>query len=90
MVQDHYGRAVDELASWPYWDPWAATVPDGELGAYRPPSCKGSGADESCWIGVEDLAHVFESCWSPLVNPAGARWVDCDIVRTEWSGSTRP
>jgi len=80
-VQQHFARAADELAAWPTWDPWAASVPDGDLGPYRPPSCKGSGTDETCWIGVEDLAHLFEACWSPLVNPAGARWVDCDIVR---------
>ena len=81
MVQDHYARAVDRLASWPYWDPWAPSVPDGELGAYRPPSCEGEGDAQACWFSSEDLAQLFETCWSPLVNPAGARWVDCDIVR---------
>jgi hypothetical protein len=80
-VQEHFARAADELAAWPYWNPWGAAVPDGDLGSYRPPSCKGTGTQETCWIGAEDLAHLFEACWSPLVNPVGAKWIDCDIVR---------
>jgi hypothetical protein len=80
-IVEAYGRAVDELSAWPYWDPWAPTVPDGDLGGYRPPSCEGEGDAQECWLGVEDLAQVFETCWSPFVNPASARWVDCDIVR---------
>jgi hypothetical protein len=56
-------------------------VPDGELGAYRPPNCEGEGDAQKCWLPVEDLAQIFETCWSPFVNPAGARWVDCDLVR---------
>ena len=75
------GRAVDEMADWPYWDPWADTVPDGELGGYRPPSCRGDGDATECWWRVEDLGQVFEACWSPFVNPASARWVDCEVVR---------
>lgn len=78
-VQKHYGRAVDEMSSWPYWDPWAESVPEGELGGYRPPSCSAGQAE--CWFAVEDLALVFETCWSPLRNPAGKAYVDCDIVR---------
>jgi polyhydroxybutyrate depolymerase len=78
-IHKHYGRAVDEMSSWPYWDPWAESVPDGELGGYRPPSCAAEQAE--CWFGVEDLALVFETCWSPLRNPAGRPYVDCDIVR---------
>lgn len=80
-IQALYGKAIDELAAWPYWDPWAEGVPDGELGGYRPPSCKGEGEQQECWFGVDALAQVFETCWSPFVNPAGARWVDCELVR---------
>jgi len=81
MVQLYYGRAADELLSWPYWDPWAASVPDGDLGGYRPPSCKGDTGSVECWFQVEDLAQIFETCWSPFVNAAGKKWVDCAIVR---------
>jgi hypothetical protein len=81
MVQGQYSRAMEELLQWPYWDPWADSVPQGELGGYRPPSCKGEGDQKQCWSRVEDLAQLFETCWSPFVNPASASYVDCDIVR---------
>jgi hypothetical protein len=81
LVHKYYGRAADELAAWPYWDPWAASVPQGELGGYRPGSCKGSGDQQTCWFRVEDMAQIFENCWSPFVNQSGAKLVDCDIVR---------
>lgn len=78
-IQRHYGRAIDEMAAWPYWDPWAESVPDGDLGGYRPGSCSAGQAE--CWFSVEDLALIFETCWSPLRNPTGKPYVDCDIVR---------
>ncbi|MBP7125133.1 hypothetical protein KBD49_02060 [Myxococcota bacterium] len=84
-IQARFRRSIDELSSWPYWDPWAPSVPDGDLGSYRPPSCRGEGDAQECWFGVEDLAQVFETCWSPFRNPSGAVWVDCDLVRT-WDG----
>jgi len=76
-IQEFYGRAVDRTATWPYWDPWASAVPDGELGSYRPSSCD----NDVCWWKVEDFAQIFETRWSPFINPASARYVDCDIVR---------
>ena len=82
LIHKYYGKAVDEMAQWPYWDPWAASVADGELGGFRPPDCKDDGAGgRLCWFNVEDLGQVFESCWSPFINPAGRRYVDCAIVR---------
>ncbi len=86
MIQQYYALSVDRIGPWPYWDPWAASVPDGDHGGYRPPDCQGEGADLECWFGDQDLGQVFETCWSPFVNPAGARWLDCDIVRdpSQW------
>jgi hypothetical protein len=80
-IHKFYGRAVDRYAEWPYWDPWDVSVPDGELGGYRPGSCQGAGETLECWWNVEDMAQIYEHCWSPVVNPTGAKWVDCDIVR---------
>ncbi len=80
-IHDFYGRAVDEMAEWPYWDPWADSVPDVDGKSYRPPSCKGGGEEHECWWRVEDLGQVFEACWSPFTNPASAHWVDCEVVK---------
>lgn len=81
LIHQYYLKAVDEHSAWAYWDPWAASVPDGELGSYRPPDCKGADDARECWWRVEDMAQLFETCWSPLQNPAGAAYVDCDLVR---------
>ena len=87
VIHHYFDKAVDEHLSWPYWNPWDASVPEGDLGGYRPPSCKTlESGERSCWMGVEDMAQLFENCWSPFVNPAGQKLVDCDIVRdpTAW------
>jgi hypothetical protein len=82
LIQKYYSAAVDETAAWPYWDPWDASIPEGELGGYHPPSCKvGAGGARLCWFAAEDLAQVFETCWSPFTNQSGKKWVDCEIVR---------
>jgi hypothetical protein len=87
MIQEDYQRALDKMDDWPFWDPWADSVPDGEHGGYRPPSCEGQGDEQVCWWSVEDLAQVFETCWSPFLNPASKTYVDCDLVRdpSRWS-----
>jgi hypothetical protein len=81
LIHQHYGRAVDIYRDWPYWDPWAESVPDGELGAYRPGNCGTTEGVQECWWRVEDMAQIFETCWSPFRNSSGASYVDCDIVR---------
>ena len=85
LIHEYYGRTVDKITAWPYWDPWAETVPDGDLGAYRPPDCEGAGETQQCWTRVEDVSGIWEYCWSPLINPAGVPWVNCEIVRNPGS-----
>lgn len=86
MIHYYYEKAIDVFSTWGYWDPWADSVPDGELGSYRPPDCGGEGDDRECWWRVEDLGQIFENCWSPFGNPSSAEFVDCSIVRdpTYW------
>ncbi len=88
-IHSYYLKAIEEYMEWPYWDPWAASVPEGELGAYHPPNCKTVDEERVCWWRSEDLGQIFENCWSPLTNPNSAQWVDCDIVRdpSQWDES---
>ncbi|MBM4370286.1 MAG: hypothetical protein FJ098_01445 [Deltaproteobacteria bacterium] len=81
LIHTYYRRAVERTRDWPYWDPWDASVPDLEEASYRPPDCATEGEETLCWWRVEDLAQLFETCWSPFTNPSGARYVDCDLVR---------
>jgi len=81
LIHRSYRGAIEHLATWAAWDPWSDAVPDGEGQSYRPPSCAGEGEEQTCWFGAEDLAQVFEACWTPFQNPAGQPWVDCEVVR---------
>jgi len=81
LIQKYFTKAVEKFESWPYWDPWAETVADGELGGYRPGNCEGSGETAECWFRVEDIGLVFRACWTPFANPSGKEWVDCSIVK---------
>ncbi len=81
LIYKYYLKAVDEFSNWPYWDPWDPSVKEGELGSYRPPSCKTVNDSQECWFRVEDMAQIFENCWSPLVNPESAKLFDCNIVK---------
>jgi hypothetical protein len=82
LIHYYYQLTIDQYLDWPYWDLWAESVPEGATGAYRPPNCDNAeGVDKQCWFRVEDIAQIFENCWSPLVNPTSASFVDCDIVR---------
>jgi hypothetical protein len=73
-IMQYMGAGVDERLKWQYWDLWDPSVPDGRYN-YRPPD------DGSKMVDTEDMAFLFEFCWSPFRNPATAMPVDCDVVR---------
>ncbi|MBN2494632.1 MAG: hypothetical protein JXR96_08595 [Deltaproteobacteria bacterium] len=69
-------RAVEDYTDFPTWDLWNPSVPDGTYDfrsgfhpAHRPEA-----------IRIEDIGFLMEYCWSPFANPAGVRFVDCEIV----------
>ena len=74
--------AVDEFAVWPRWDLWDESVPDGEYwggGGFRP-HAPADGTE------VQHFALFLETCASPFLNPAGAAFIDCEVVRdpSQW------
>jgi hypothetical protein len=82
-IHDFYLRTIDEFEVFPHWDLWDASVPDGVYN-FRDGGMYPKHEDHR--IDVEYIAFVLEVCWSPFLNPAGARFVDCDVVRdpTRW------
>ena len=78
QIHDFYLRTIDEFETFPRWDLWDASVPDGVYnfrnGGMYP-------QHEDHRIDVEYLAFVLEVCWSPFRNPASSPFVDCDIVK---------
>jgi len=77
QVQDCYARTIDDFRAFPRWDLWAASVPDGTYN-FRDGGLYPRHRPEL--VDVEFVAMILETCWSPFRNPAGARFVDCDVV----------
>jgi hypothetical protein len=75
LIQTYWSTGVDEYSPWEYWNLWAPEHADGQI-PYRP----GDWRDEERWPGIEDMVLPLEYCWSPLKNPAGAQFINCDIV----------
>ena len=75
LVQKHWLQAVEEFTPWPNWDLWDESIPDGEYGGgdIRP-----HGSSQG--IQVEGVTMFLEYCNSPFKNPAGAKFIDCEIV----------
>ena len=76
LIHKHYNQMVVEMTGWPNWDLWDDSVPDGEYSAgngIRPPN-----SNEG--VHRDSIAMFLEYCNAPFKNPAGAQFVDCDIV----------
>ena len=78
QVMELYDRTITDFEAFPRWDLWDASVPDGVYnfrdGGLYP-------QHQPDRVDVEFLAFALEACWSPFLNPSGARFVDCDLVR---------
>ncbi len=94
QVHSFWDQTAVELTAWPNWDLWDESVPDGtyegwtnwdwwtsgqppaeqSLRSYRPVTSTEA-------IPVQWFAALFEYCISPFQNPAGAAFVDCEILR---------
>lgn len=75
LIQEKWGMGAERHAAWAYWNLWDPVHEDGEL-PHRPYHRDG----DINWARIQDMALLLEYCWSPLRNPAGARFVDCDLI----------
>ncbi|MFA6034258.1 MAG: hypothetical protein WC889_15270, partial [Myxococcota bacterium] len=73
LIQEQYSKSVDDYLKWPYWNLWDPKFTDGQY-EYVPESTTG-------FIASENIAWAIAHCFSPFRNPAGAKVVDCDIIR---------
>jgi hypothetical protein len=82
LIQQYFGGAVDLYSTWPYWDLWSASVPDGAY-PYTPGS---EGGDGTFYPSIQEMTYFFEYCQSPWRNPASVDPVDCGIILdpTRW------
>ncbi len=84
LIHKSWGTAVEQYKDWENYDLWAEHIPQGQV-PYRPYDR----SEDDHWAAIEDMALVMEYCWSPLRNPAGVEWVDCELVRdpSRWDDS---
>jgi formylglycine-generating enzyme required for sulfatase activity len=75
-IVDEYDAGIAHYETWPYWDLWAASVPDGQV-PYRPSSDAGGGKHVVRWT---EMAYFLEYCYSPFKNASGAEIVDCEVI----------
>lgn len=71
LIHTYWLKAVGTMKAWNKWNLWSPAVPDGAYYPYRP--------DDR--VGTSEIALLLEYCFSPVKNPTGSRFVDCDIVR---------
>jgi hypothetical protein len=76
LIQTQFGEAADFYATWPYWDLWSPTVPDGTY-PYTPGNV---GAEGRGYVSIEEMSTFLEYCASPWHNPASVEPVDCSVV----------
>ncbi|MCB9726923.1 MAG: hypothetical protein H6746_00430 [Deltaproteobacteria bacterium] len=79
LVRDQYTLTAEHYEAWPYWDPWADSVPDGAF-PMQP--------DRGVAVRPTEIAYLLEYCASPLRSAESAPLVDCDIVAdpSRWGG----
>ncbi len=84
LVMTEYSKAVDWYITWPNWDLWSASVPDGPV-TWSPDRNSPDGPV----IDRDEMSFIFEYCWSPFRNPASAPLIDCDVVAdpTQWGSA---
>lgn len=75
LIHEEYGKAVDHYETWPNWDLWDPSVPDGVV-EYKPSRYGELGNV----VRPEELTYLIEYCYSPFRNETGAPLVDCEII----------
>jgi len=82
LIAQQYDGSIPHYRSYPFWNPWDASVPDGEFRMIpgrnpadpcEPPACVPA-------IREDEILFPFEYCASRWRNPAGARFIDCDVL----------
>ena len=76
LIRTLYTASMAYYRTWPNWDLWDATVPDGSA-AWVPPE----NADGHAYISAEEMAAFMELCYSPYVDRDNiADLINCDKV----------
>ena len=81
LVMEHYADAADHYSTFEYWDLWDPSIPDGDY-QYVPDRDEhdAKGAVVKTHVRLTEIAHLFEYCYSPLKDPEGAQFVDCETL----------
>jgi len=83
LVVEQYGQSIDFYETWPNWDLWDPSVPDGVV-LYQPESQEIPGG---AWaLRVDELGFILEYCASLFLNDATSEFIDCErlLDPTQW------
>ena len=81
LVIEHYTEAALYLNGFEYWDLWDPALPDGEY-PYIPDRYVYDEKDDPVdyFVRITEITHLYEYCYSPMKDPNGAQFVDCDAL----------
>lgn len=84
LIAQEYSASAAHYEKFPYWDPWADGVEDGQFN-YKPDRDGPSIPDDPDsptrkHVRLPEIGFVLEYCFSPYLNPNGAKLLDCDVV----------
>ncbi|MDP8256805.1 MAG: formylglycine-generating enzyme family protein [Candidatus Alcyoniella australis] len=81
FVIEQYSLSAQHYATWPYWNMYDPSIPDGQY-RYAPDRA----AEGYRVLRSTEVEYLIEYCASPFKNPASVDPVDCDAVLdpTQW------
>ena len=81
LVMEHYSAAADHYGPFEYWDLWDSAIPDGDYQYVPDRDEHDAGGDVvKTHVRLTEIAHLYEYCYSPLKDPAGAEFIDCEAL----------
>ncbi len=91
LVQKHYAEGAKHYNEVTYWDLWDDDISDGEY-EYIPDrnTTDQNGEILESFVRITEIVDLFEYCYSPLKDPAGATFIDCESLLDPSTWSSEP
>ncbi len=79
LVQERYAEGARHYSEVTIWDLWDDSIPDGEY-EYIPDrhTTDTDGNIIEGFVRITEIVNLFEYCRSPLKDPAGTVFIDCE------------
>jgi len=79
-IIEQFTAAAEHYGDFAYWDLWDGAIPDGDY-EYLPDRYEYDGdAATDAHVRITEIIDLYEYCYSPLKDAAGAQFIDCDAL----------